>query len=62
MNSLSWEEALQAMHNGKRVVHKYFTSEEYFEIQYGVIVCENGYNMSDWFKNEKWQLTGWRVL
>lgn len=32
MNSLSWEEALQAMHNGKRVVHKYFTSEEYFEM------------------------------
>lgn len=50
------------MHNGKRVVHEYFTSEEYFEMQYGVIVCENGYNMSDWFKGEKWQLTGWRVL
>lgn len=54
--NMSWEEALQAMHNGKRVVH------EYFEMQYGVVVCENGYNMSDWFKGEKWQLTDWRVL
>lgn len=58
---MSWEEALELMRSGKRVTHKYFTSDEYFEMQFGTVICEQGYNMTDWFKNEEWQLSGWSI-
>lgn len=55
------EEAYQCMKEGKRVTHKSFTSDEYFEMYCGVVVCENGYSMSDWFRNEEWQKDGWSI-
>ena len=37
-------EAIQAMLEGKRVTHKYFTPEEWVSMEDGMIVTEDGYN------------------
>lgn len=38
------EEALQAMINGEKVTHRYFTSDEYIYMKGGNIFSEEGYN------------------
>ncbi|UIB81328.1 hypothetical protein [Flyfo podovirus Tbat2_2] len=44
------DEAYQAMRNGKKLTHKYFTSDEYIHIVDGCIVNENGrYSGYDFF-------------
>ena len=59
MSNLSWEEAKEEMRKGKRMANTYFSPEEYFEMNNGAIVCEDGYSMAGWFRNEDWQKTGW---
>lgn len=58
---MTWEEAKVTMKAGKKVTHNYFASNEHFEMQRGVLVCEDGYSMRDWFTGEPWQLTGWSI-
>ncbi|QIS79367.1 hypothetical protein HWD31_gp16 [Pantoea phage vB_PagM_SSEM1] len=58
---MSWEEALQAMRDGKKVVHRHFCTGEWFEMKGGRIYCEGGYPMDKWFQNKDWQLTGWSI-
>lgn len=62
---LTREEARQAMKDGHKVSHMYYTSDEYLEMKGNAIVCENGYNMTDVFnsnrKDREWQLTNWRI-
>ena len=62
---LTREEARQAMKDGHKVIHMYYTSDEYLKMKGDVIVCENGYNMTDVFnssrKDREWQLTNWRI-
>lgn len=62
MQNMTWTEAKEAMQNGKRVKHEYFCRDEWFEMQYGVILDEHGYNMSNWFRGEAWQEQGWFVI
>lgn len=53
----------RARAEGVKIRHAYFTPEEYFEWKDGKLRCELGYDMSKWFKNEKWQLDGpWYVV
>lgn len=59
---LTWPEAKEAMKEGRRVEHSHFCGGEWFEMQYGVILDEHGYNMSNWFKGEDWQEEGWSVI
>lgn len=58
---MTWLEAKEAMRAGKRVTHKYFTSNEHFEMLGRTVVCEDGCCMSGWFTGEQWQLTGWSI-
>ena len=62
MFKLTWEQAVEAMRNGAKVQQSCFTSDEWFEMNNGVIECENGYNMTRWNRGEEWQQSGWRVL
>ncbi|AZV01456.1 hypothetical protein vBSflM004_067 [Shigella phage vB_SflM_004] len=39
-----------------------FTSDEFFEIKDGKVVCEMGYPMAAWYKGEPWQKTGWSIF
>lgn len=43
------DEAYQAMCNGEKLTHKYFTSDEYIHIVDGRIVCEQVCNMHQHF-------------
>lgn len=62
---LSREEAREAMKQGHKISHIYYTSDEYLEMKNGEIVCENGYRMTDVFntdiKEREWQLTDWYI-
>lgn len=59
---MTYQEAVEMMKSGKRVRHAMFTSEEYFEMQHGTIIDENGYNMTCWYKGQGWQDTDWFVV
>lgn len=63
---MTYQEAVEAMTDGKRVKHEAFTAEEFFEMQHGVIIDEFGYNMTDWYRgwrdSHEWQNTGWSVI
>ncbi|HEI0612119.1 TPA: hypothetical protein SIF59_003996 [Escherichia coli] len=59
---MTYEEAIQAMKEGKRVKARGFTRDEYFEMQHGVITCEMGYNMTGWYKGHEWQKDGWSIV
>lgn len=58
---MSYEEALDAMRQGNKVSHQYFTSNEHFEMVRGRVVCEDGYSMAGWYKGEDWQNIGWYI-
>lgn len=59
---LSWEQAIQAMEEGKRLRNEYFTSDEWFEFRNGRLFAEDGCPMCGWFTGEDWQLTGWTII
>ena len=59
---MTYEEALEAMKQGKKVRNENFTSDEFFEMKDGKVVCEMGYPMAAWYKGEPWQKTGWSVF
>lgn len=62
MQNLTWTEAKEVMRNGGRVKHQYFCRDEWFQMQHGRIVDENGYNMDGWYRDEAWQDENWLVL
>lgn len=43
---MTYEEAIEAMKQGKKVRNENFTSDEFFEMKDGKIVCEMGYQMA----------------
>ncbi|MEB6533243.1 hypothetical protein MXM51_01590 [Pantoea stewartii] len=61
-SGMSWSEAQQAMQEGKRVRHEYFTQEEFFEIKGIDIIAEDGCNMELWYIGEDWQKKGWSIV
>lgn len=58
---MTYEEAIESMRQGKRVKCQGFTDDEFFEMHNGVIVCEMGYNMTDWYRGHDWQRDGWSL-
>lgn len=59
-NSLTREEAMEAMLQGKKVRHRYFSDEEYMTIENGKILLEDGVKCS---YEEFWKyrnLEGWK--
>ncbi|AKJ73539.1 hypothetical protein SP40_98 [Salmonella phage 40] len=62
MPNLKWNQAQEAMREGKRVRNRNFTPEEFFEMKNGQIVCEMGYPMAGWYLGEAWQDEGWSVI
>lgn len=59
---MTYEEAVEAMKQGKKVRNENFTPDEFFEMKDGRIVCEMGYPMASWYKGEPWQKTGWSIF
>lgn len=62
MYNLNWTQAQQAMREGYRVKNRHFSSEEWFVVNDGHIVDEEGYHMDGWYKGYDWQDEGWMVL
>lgn len=58
---MTFDEAIEVMKTGKRVKHEYFTSEEFFEMNNGMIFAEDGCPMTGWYTGEEWQKTGWSL-
>ena len=53
-------EALQALKEGKKITHRYYTSDEYLRMVGGKIYTEDGFCMGDeysefWSKIQKWK-------
>ncbi len=59
---MTYEEAVEAMRNGKRVRNSNFTPEEYFEMKEGRVYGEDGVNMAGWYRGYDWQKEGWSVV
>jgi len=58
------EEALNAMKTGQRLTHNTFTDSEYIKMVNGLIVCERGYTLNDFWRyrtSNVWE-TGWSVF
>ena len=57
--SMSKAEAIQAMHNGKKVTHYNFSDNEFIYMKDGEIYDENGYSMHGefwkWRQGECWE-------
>lgn len=62
MFNMTWEEAQQAMREGKRVKNTHFTSEEFFYMENGRLLDEEGYPMVGWYKGYDWQEDGWMIV
>lgn len=59
---MNYEEAVEAMKQGKKVRNENFTSDEFFEMKDGKIVCEMGYPMATWYRGLDWQKSGWSIV
>jgi hypothetical protein len=55
------EMAYQAMLEGEKIHHRYFSSNEYLRIKNGVILSEEGYNFNEWWeeRNDREEWIGW---
>ncbi len=57
-------EAVQSMHEGYKVQHKYFGQDEYIYMKDGEIHCEKGYNIDSEFwilRTEKHWESDWEL-
>ena len=61
MFNMTRAEALAAMREGKRIVHEYFTPNEYLGLVGGVITTEDGYYFGDMFYSNEFMATGWAI-
>lgn len=62
-DNLTKSEALQAMSDGHKVAHRYFSPDEYIHMVNNDMMTEDGYYFEDEFERrteEIWQ-TGWRI-
>lgn len=59
---MTYNEAVQSMKEGNKVTHRHFTSDEFFKWNGHNIECENGYDMTKWYRGDEWQNNGWRIL
>ena len=59
------EQALQAMKDGHKITHIYFSDDEHLSIINNIITSEEGYNFNDWWhdntEQRKWTQTGWSI-
>lgn len=62
MYNLNWQQAQEAMREGKRVSNSNFTVAEWFAFDGRHIVDEKGYYMDKWYKGYDWQNEGWMIL
>lgn len=62
MYNLTWTQAQEAMREGKRVKNRHFTGEEFFYMQDGRLLDEEGYPMEGWYRGYDWQDEGWMII
>lgn len=62
MYNLNWTQAQEAMREGKRVKNSNFTGEEFFYMEDGRLLDEEGYPMAGWYRGYDWQDEGWMVI
>lgn len=62
MYNLTWTQAQEAMREGKLVKNRHFTGEEFFYMQDGRLLDEEGYPMEGWYRSYDWQDEGWMII
>lgn len=66
MKELTKQQAIEAMREGKKITHRYFSPEEYITIKDNKIVTEEGYRCSQmefWaYRTSKEFETGWYLF
>lgn len=58
------EQAYEEMKNGRKISHRYFASDEYYHIQNGKIIAEDGVNHTSVFWSEEdnnFRSDGWYI-
>jgi len=55
-------EALTELHNGNKITHKHFMSDEYLEIKNEVITSEDGYDFTESFWKRSALKDGWAIF
>jgi hypothetical protein len=58
------EEAYQAMQDGKKVTHRYFSSDEFYQMKGPRIIAEDGVDHTPIFWDESqnnWRKDGWEI-
>lgn len=59
------EEAIQAMKDGKKVTHRYFSEDEYVYMKDERIHCELNYDINNEFwliRSQDWWNDGWELF
>jgi len=55
-------EALEAMKQGHKIIHRYFAPDEYLYMVDDNIKSEEGYDFDDWFEDgTDWKENSWSV-
>lgn len=62
MYNLTWTQVQEAMREGKRVKNRHFTGEEFFYMEDGRLLDEEGYPMEGWYRGYDWQDEGWMII
>lgn len=62
MYNLNWTQAQEAMREGERVKNQYFTGDEFFYMENGQMLDEEGYPMAGWYRGYDWQDEGWMIF
>lgn len=63
-NSLSRQEAYEALKQGHKITHNHFSPDEWYEMKDGKIIAEDGVNHTRVFWSEEhnnWRRNGWWI-
>jgi len=61
---MSKQEAIQAMQDGHKVTHRFFSSDEFIYMKNGIIYDESNYEMNKFWIyrfSEDWISKGWTI-
>lgn len=62
---MSREEAFEALYNGYKITHSYFSEGEYYKLINDKIIAEDGVNHTAVFwslEGNNWRANGWEIF
>lgn len=61
MENMTRAQAYQAMQEGLKITHRYFTADEYYYLYNDKIIAEDGVNHTSVFWEQDFKKDGWRL-